>query len=545
MLHRLLLTVFLVRYSLRHQNGSAVTWDVGLKMVGNQVFPSVGATGDSVLTAESAPASPSESITEGALGEGISGGSIESTVASTAETTNNDNTNDDSNFADRLDVALDVATHVDPQPDVVAEAIVHRRRRLRRRRLNSEQEKQELSRREWLRLGTVMVSTCLIGGAVVKKNLPTTTEAFNKALGPVDLSRIWQETAINITVQGPPFTWVALDSMTLEKKQTLKLPGWVPPSLIPPARVIRGTSNVELLMAAALAGSVVEMARTSILYPLLTLKVRIQSEVNTRRKTFKGKTRHLRLGTRFELSMRTAKKHWEEGNLYAGLLPSLLIAAPATGLFYGVRDVAKRALVLMFPDGILGTDIPIMLTAAFLGDAAALAFRTPFDTLSIRLQAATATNSAEALDANHQQVNETITGDDEDDDEALQLKVGNWLTESVERLPAVLATDLPYLLSRIVLNRLILIHQVNVGRYEIVVVGVAILCALLTTPFDVARTRILVDSSSSSTGIDGGSGEGLLRTFRTIYNEGDGGIRNLFAGWMERTAYLGVLAEHA
>jgi hypothetical protein len=63
----------------------------------------------------------------------------------------------------------------------------------------------------------------------------------------------------------------------------------------------------------------------------------------------------------------------------------------------------------------------------------------------------------------------------------------------------------------------------------------------LTTPFDVARTRILVDNDvDSSNGIDGGSGDGVIQTMRSIVNEGNGGYANLFAGWFERVLYLGV-----
>ena len=29
-------------------------------------------------------------------------------------------------------------------------------------------------------------------------------------------------------------------------------------------------------------------------------------------------------------------------------------------------------------------------------------------------------------------------------------------------------------------------------------------------------------------------------TMQTITKEGDGGIRNLYAGWLERTVYLGI-----
>ena len=103
------------------------------------------------------------------------------------------------------------------------------------------------------------------------------------------------------------------------------------------------------------------------------------------------------------------------------------------------------------------------------------------------------------------------------------------------RLPAVIATDLPYLLSRIALNSIILPGPIDMGRYEIGVVSTAVLCAFLTTPFDVARTRILVNGEYNYY-------RGLLPTFRDILKEGEGGISNLWAGWLERTAYLGISA---
>ena len=39
---------------------------------------------------------------------------------------------------------------------------------------------------------------------------------------------------------------------------------------------------------------------------------------------------------------------------------------------------------------------------------------------------------------------------------------------------------------------------------------------------------------------DGGSGESLRQTFRTIVQESDDGIANLFRGWFERALYLGI-----
>ena len=146
---------------------------------------------------------------------------------------------------------------------------------------------------------------------------------------------------------------------------------------------------------------------------------------------------------------------------------------------------------------------------------------------------------------------ETIDIEDEDIAETILLavaearveqKVGNWFLESLERLSAIILTDLPYLLSRIVVNSWLLQGKtVNVGTYEVAALMSALLCAFLTTPFDVARTRILVDSDNDvSNGIDGGHGKGIVETFQLVMQEGDGGARNLFAGWLERCLYLGI-----
>jgi hypothetical protein len=89
------------------------------------------------------------------------------------------------------------------------------------------------------------------------------------------------------------------------------------------------------------------------------------------------------------------------------------------------------------------------------------------------------------------------------------------------------------------------------------------MCAFLTTPFDVARTRILLPTLPSEKEEDDPLNElrknrrrrlvassrnreqrrqkvSVLITMRRIAAEGDGGVQNLFAGWFERTIFLGV-----
>ncbi len=57
--------------------------------------------------------------------------------------------------------------------------------------------------------------------------------------------------------------------------------------------------------------------------------------------------------------------------------PTLLVSVPATGVYYGFRDVTKRMLS-MTPMG----DTWIALSGAFVGDVVSLCFRTPADALT-------------------------------------------------------------------------------------------------------------------------------------------------------------------
>lgn len=413
-----------------------------------------------------------------------------------------------------------------------------------------------------------MVGGVLVGGGTLiesqekQRRSQVAAKPKKEHLAPVNLTAVAKETTINVTLECTT-SCVSLDTTTFQKKRTVKLPPWFPPNLVPQPKVIKDIPNSEVLAAAIAAGSCVEMARTGLLYPLLTLKSRIQNDANHRYKTRNRKLHPLR---RLRILQLTAKRHFDEGNLYAGIVPTLAASVPATGVYYGVRDITKRmvAMLPLFPLNSVQTAV----VCALVADVVSLMVRTPADALAIRLQVATGEEShqhqhdgkhadnatATALSiSRHEEKHadnatatlpmaEEIDNDEEAEMEAfIESKVGNWFIESIERLPAVILTDLPYLLTRIAINKALLRGEVDLGRYEITAISTALLCAFLTTPFDVARTRILVDSDDDpDNGIDGGSGEGLIRTMKTIVNEGDGGIGNLFAGWLERTLYLGI-----
>jgi hypothetical protein len=436
---------------------------------------------------------------------------------------------------------------------------------------------QSVSRRDWLRISTVLVGGVIVGGTTVKQSLIDAKQQLElqlerqqlqveqkqpKKLAPVNFTQAAAKTSVNVTLDYRD-SFVYLDHATFSKKRTVKLPTWLPSFLVPQPVVVRDMTNTELLLAATVAGSAVEIARTSLLYPLLTLKTRIQADTHYYFERRNATQTNRGLKRRVQILQLNVRKHVREGQLYAGIVPSLLVSVPAMGVYYGVRDVVKR-FVTLSPDMMM-SDIGIAVSVALVADVASLMIRTPADALSLRLQVATGESSSSHEHHNHHRHNttnattiiagnQTATDDDNDDADADDadtnidieraqeaIIAGNWFVESIERLPAIILTDLPFLLSKIALGRIFLYEGIDIGRYEVTAISTAILCAFLTTPFDVARTRLLVDSDNDpSNGIDGGSGGGLLRTFQTISKEGNGGLRNLFAGWLERTIYLGV-----
>lgn len=336
-------------------------------------------------------------------------------------------------------------------------------------------------------------------GTMTNKQVVGIETSISKRIAPVNFTRVIAETSINVTLDCD-LGCVSVDSKNFTKIQTKKVPKWYPAFLIPPPKVIKEISNGELLVAATIAGAATEMVRTTLLYPLQTVKTRIQTDVHN------FTARPPRIQERLVNLGRNVRRHVQEGDLYAGITPSLLISVPATGVYFGIRDVCKRTLGMM-P---FLNDVEIILIAALVADIVSLCFRTPADTLALRLQ-------------------------DQNND------VGDWVGDSLKRLPSVIITDIPYLLSKIFLGRQFIHGSLSIDKYAEYAILSAVVAAFLTTPFDVARTRILVDSDGDfSSGKDGGSGEGVIKTMVAITNEGRGGIANLFAGWLERVLYLGI-----
>ena len=340
------------------------------------------------------------------------------------------------------------------------------------------------------------------------------------------------------------------NNFTFNKVAKPKVPKWLPSFLTPGPQVVKKMSNNELLVAATVAGSITEMGRTLLLHPLQTIKIRVQADQNNDADNdnddydddddddYDNEYEDVIASLLFPIPALSKQistlgvniqQKINEGDLYAGISPTLLVSVPATGIYYGVRDVTKRMLYMM--PTISETWISVL--AAAVADVVSLCFRTPSETLAIRLQ-----NNNETL--------------------------GDWFGDSYDRLPMVIATDLPYLLSKIVLNRMLIQGTISVSDYAEYAVLAAVVAGFLSTPFDVARTRILLDKqlvlwdddddddddeADDAVDVDQPTtpiiantrpGYSVLQTMIQITKEGDGGIKNLYAGWLERVLYLGI-----
>jgi len=393
-----------------------------------------------------------------------------------------------------------------------------------------------VTRRDAFRYGAILSSAVLLTGVTITTTDPSSkaptspTVAPSPKLVPVNLTKVASQTNINVTASCENMC-VSIDSsnFTFNKVERAKTPDWLPSFLAPRSRVVKKIPNSELLVAATAAGSVMEMVRTGLLYPLQTVKTRLQAERNVRF-TGEGPRELPTLEEQMTALGATIRRKIDDGDLYAGISPTLLVSVPATGIYYGVRDVTKRLLFLTPLDATW-----IAVAGALVGDVVSLCFRVPSDALRVRLQA--------------------------QNDSA-----GDWLGDSLRSLPAIILTDLPYLSMKIVLNKSLIQGDMSVSEYAFLAAFASAVAGFLTTPFDVARTRILLDkwsdppaeTTEEEDGIEEGlrssrsddapaavdaaanPGDSVLRTMIRITEEGDGGVVNLFSGWLERVLYLGI-----
>lgn len=404
-----------------------------------------------------------------------------------------------------------------------------------------------------------------------------------KQLEPLDIPKIIEENNINVTVSlKSENSKVYVNRTSFEKVQERNYPPWVPAFLRRNPQIIGRVDDTELLLASIFAASFMEVFRTTILYPVLTVKTRVQATPAGVEESMATRLESQGVGNVLKSYLKPIEAQIKAGKLYTGYIPFLITTVPASGAYFGIRDVVKREMV-QGGAGAAG-DLSIALFAALIADVVSLVVKTPALIFSVRQQAATKAN-----EETEQKMKETSSTNNSaldllTDDQVVDIQESifffaveikeidvadaslnerNAVVDNVHnnkiswdelrkdfqrQFPTILLTDLPYLFLRIILLRGVLVGNESVPEYEVLNIIVACIAAFLTTPFDVARTRILVDSDRDPTnGLDGGTGEGILEAMDSILREGGEStdddvprVENLFSGWLERVVYFGV-----
>jgi hypothetical protein len=267
-------------------------------------------------------------------------------------------------------------------------------------------------------------------------------------------------------------TEVVVDPKTGDELREIQLPAGYPKSLRPPRLVERRVSEAELALAAVVAGGTTEIARVAALHPLATLKSRAQARPGT------GPLDLIDADGNGIIEPQEVK------DLYAGLVPSVSAAARArsASCFWGRVDGVP----------------PIPCPA--------------------QPRPRRTTPRAKSRGGSSR---------------PWRRRRSRW---PCSRRP-LFAAELPYSLLRI-LGLAALDAAAPAGGGGVLdaterTVAVAVVAALLTTPLDVARTRVLLRTAPGAA--DAGP-PALAATLAEVAAEG-----SLFSGAALRVAYTGVV----
>lgn len=252
-----------------------------------------------------------------------------------------------------------------------------------------------------------------------------------------------------------------------------------PPKAVPQRREF---SFMRSLLAGAAAGAMVDIA----LFPLDTVKTRLQAPGG----------------------------FWKAGGfrgIYKGILPVIIGSAPGSALFFTAYDTSKAWLPIERPT-------VCHLVAACIGESMACLVRVPTETVKQRMQTGMYTSLGSGL--------------------STVLK-----TEGVGSLyagyPVTLSREIPFALIQFPLwehlkTQFAFDEKGNKSDFIAAGCGSAAgaLAAAVTTPLDVAKTRIMLDAEGAKyTG-------GVWSTLMKIKQEE--GMKKLFSGVVPRTKMIAI-----
>ena len=378
--------------------------------------------------------------------------------------------------------------------------------------------------------------------------VPSASSPPPPVLPPVNVSEAIATQKVTVRRRESLLLETVVDPKTLDQVREFRIPNWWPKPLRPPRWTVRKLTAEELAISGALAGGATELLRTLVLHPLTTVKSRLQARPQ---------------GVSFTDAITAGNS-----SLFAGLVPALLVAVPSAAAWFGARDLIKKEYLLALAPAAGSTggslfmsDLSLNLLAFALASTAEGIVRAPADVLVTRAQVGRG---------------RSFTPQEDDEQADAQAALGLSIREGLSKVPILLAADLPYVLSRTVvvaaLRELLASDSTSLQplltmatqasplfREQALFVTAAVVTALITTPLDVARTRLLLERAEAASlttgggdgGGGGGGGEGgapLLpiqspaRLWESVAAIGrDEGVEALFRGSLLRVLYTGVV----
>eukprot|EP00444_Apocalathium_aciculiferum_P007535 CAMPEP_0183410534 /NCGR_PEP_ID=MMETSP0370-20130417/19643_1 /TAXON_ID=268820 /ORGANISM="Peridinium aciculiferum, Strain PAER-2" /LENGTH=415 /DNA_ID=CAMNT_0025593381 /DNA_START=72 /DNA_END=1319 /DNA_ORIENTATION=+ len=254
------------------------------------------------------------------------------------------------------------------------------------------------------------------------------------------------------------------------------------------------TSTAEVVIGGFLAGCVLELTNTVLLYPLDTMKTRLQANPD-------GAGGQLRFD-----------------RLFDGLGP-VVAMVPLLSVFWSVKDVVRRSIIGFVTQQLSWVawyDVIATGLAAGAGEAFYFALKTPGQLLKIKQQ-------TEAVLEDSKPALATLL---------LQAPPRPFWEECLTSYPVLALSEVPQVMLRSII--FVWLHsQPNAASfigYDILIFTIAAaISALVCTPLDVARTRLL---------LDGRGVQELPSMLVSIFREE--GAAGFFAGWLPRLMWNGV-----
>lgn len=284
-------------------------------------------------------------------------------------------------------------------------------------------------------------------------------------------------------------------------------PAWVCPRRTPLAKPIllacktseptseRPLPPNAIFRLALLSGAVAGFTVDAVLFPLDTLKTRLQ------------------------VLSKTAKSPAALfSGLYSGFGPAVIASAPAAAAFFGVYDYCKRRLADRFPKQSQLYAPFFHVLAASAGDIASSTLRVPFEVVKQRLQSGIYTNTSAAVS-------------------------NIWKAEGIRGFftgySSLIIRELPFDAIQFPLYEFFKtalskrckrpLHTWETSVCGSLAGGVA---ATLTTPLDVVKTRLMTQSTASPKYL------GLVDGIRTIAREE--GVSTLMSGVVPRVLWISL-----